>query len=99
MQNTQIDPHNHEQQLAYELVANTNSSFFLTGRAGTGKTTFLHNVQKLVGKQFITLAPTGVAAILAGLWLADGGVYARNMRQDERGKDSDAFTCRHDHHR
>ena len=48
MQNTQIDPHNHEQQLAYELVANTNSSFFLTGRAGTGKTTFLHNVQKLV---------------------------------------------------
>ena len=66
MQNTQIDPLNHEQQLAYELVANTNSSFFLTGRAGSGKTTFLHNVQKLVGKQFITLAPTGVATILAG---------------------------------
>lgn len=66
MQNIQIDSQNHEQQLAYELVANTNSSFFLTGRAGTGKTTFLHNVQKLVGKQFITLAPTGVAAILAG---------------------------------
>ena len=59
MQNTQIDPQNHEQQLAYELISNTNSSFFLTGRAGTGKTTFLHNVQKLVGKQFITLAPTG----------------------------------------
>lgn len=66
MKNIQIDPQNHEQQLAYELVANTNSSFFLTGRAGTGKTTFLHNVQKIVNKQFITLAPTGVAAILAG---------------------------------
>lgn len=66
MQNTQIDPQNQEQQKAYEIVANTNSSFFLTGRAGTGKTTFLHNVQKLVKKQFITLAPTGVAAILAG---------------------------------
>lgn len=66
MQDTLIDPQNHEQQLAYELVANTNSSFFLTGRAGTGKTTFLHNIQKLVKKQFITLAPTGVAAILAG---------------------------------
>lgn len=65
-QKTQIDPENHEQQLAYDLVANTNSSFFLTGRAGTGKTTFLRNVQKLVNKQFITLAPTGVAAILAG---------------------------------
>ena len=66
MQRTQIDTQNDEQQLAYELVANTNSSFFLTGRAGTGKTTFLHNVQKLARKQFITLAPTGVAAILAG---------------------------------
>ena len=52
--------------LAYELIANTNSSFFLTGRAGTGKTTFLRKVQKMVDKQFVTLAPTGVAAILAG---------------------------------
>ena len=62
----QIDPQNREQQLAFDLVENTNSSFFLTGRAGTGKTTFLHNVQQMVDKQFITLAPTGVAAILAG---------------------------------
>ena len=61
-----IDPENKQQLMAYELVANTNSSFFLTGRAGTGKTTFLRNVKKMVGKQFITLAPTGVAAILAG---------------------------------
>lgn len=61
-----IDTENKQQQLAYELIANTNSSFFLTGRAGTGKTTFLHNVQQMVDKQFITLAPTGVAAILAG---------------------------------
>ena len=61
-----IDKENKQQLLAYELIANTNSSFFLTGRAGTGKTTFLRNVQKMVDKQFITLAPTGVAAILAG---------------------------------
>lgn len=61
-----IDNTNREQQLAYELIANTNSSFFLTGRAGTGKTTFLQNVQKTVEKNFITLAPTGVAAIIAG---------------------------------
>ena len=65
MQNTMIDRENREQQLAYELVANTNSSFFLTGRAGTGKTTFLNQVQQMVNKQFIILAPTGVAAILA----------------------------------
>ncbi len=61
-----IDTQNKQQMLAYELIANTNSSFFLTGRAGTGKTTFLRNVQQMVDKQFITLAPTGVAAILAG---------------------------------
>ena len=61
-----IDKENRQQVMAYELIANTNSSFFLTGRAGTGKTTFLRKVQQLVGKQFITLAPTGVAAILAG---------------------------------
>lgn len=67
--NTQprIDESNPQQMLAYELIANTNSSFFLTGRAGTGKTTFLKNVQELVThKQFITLASTGVAANLAG---------------------------------
>ena len=62
-----IDESNPQQMLAYELIANTNSSFFLTGRAGTGKTTFLKNVQELVThKQFITLASTGVAANLAG---------------------------------
>ena len=61
-----IDQENKQQLLAYELIANTNSSFFLTGRAGTGKTTFLRKVQQMVDKQFITLAPTGVAAILAG---------------------------------
>lgn len=62
-----IDTTNKQQMLAYELIAKTNSSFFLTGRAGSGKTTFLNNVQKIVtDKQFLTLAPTGVAAILAG---------------------------------
>lgn len=61
-----IDTQNKQQVMAFELIANTNSSFFLTGRAGTGKTTFLRNVQQMVNKQFITLAPTGVAAILAG---------------------------------
>lgn len=61
-----IDTENRQQVLAYDLIANTNRSFFLTGRAGTGKTTFLCNVQEMVKKQFITLAPTGIAAILAG---------------------------------
>ena len=51
MEQIQIDTQNQQQVLAYELIANTNSSFFLTGRAGTGKTTFLRNVQKMVNKQ------------------------------------------------
>lgn len=58
MEQIQIDTQNQQQVLAYELIANTNSSFFLTGRAGTGKTTFLRNVQKMVNKQFITLVHT-----------------------------------------
>lgn len=66
MKDIMIDAQNKEQMQAYELIASTNSSFFLTGRAGTGKTTFLHNVQKVVDKQFVVVAPTGVAAILAG---------------------------------
>ena len=48
-----IDTQNKQQVMAFELIANTNSSFFLTGRAGTGKTTFLRNVQKMVNKQLL----------------------------------------------
>ncbi|MBR3566493.1 MAG: AAA family ATPase [Paludibacteraceae bacterium] len=47
-------------------MRDTNASFFLTGRAGTGKTTFLHYIREHVDKQFIVVAPTGIAAIVAG---------------------------------
>ena len=63
---TELDSTNVRQQQAFDLVANTNQSFFLTGRAGTGKTTFLKNIQKLTNKQFVVVAPTGIAAIVAG---------------------------------
>lgn len=61
-----IDKTNKQQLQAYELIETTNSSFFLTGKAGTGKTTFLQAVQKEIDKNFIVLAPTGIAAMLAG---------------------------------
>ena len=61
-----FDLSNQEMCNAYDLIAKTNKSFFLTGRAGTGKTTFLMEVQKSVKKNFVVLAPTGVAAINAG---------------------------------
>ena len=62
----QFDSTNHEQQLAFDMIAKTNNSFFLTGRAGTGKTTFLKTIQEAVDKNFIVVAPTGVAAVNAG---------------------------------
>lgn len=60
-----IDQTNIRQKQALDMIKNTNQSFFLTGRAGTGKTTFLKTVQKITDKQFIVVAPTGIAAIVA----------------------------------
>lgn len=61
-----FDSTNNEQRSAYRMIERTNNSFFLAGRAGTGKTTFLRNVQKDIDKNFVVLAPTGQAAINAG---------------------------------
>ena len=58
--------HNPEISLAYDFVEFTNRNIFLTGNAGTGKTTFLHNLKKRSPKRMIVVAPTGVAAINAG---------------------------------
>jgi len=57
---------NHELQLANDFVQYTGSNIFLTGKAGTGKTTFLHNLYKNTAKRMVITAPTGVAAINAG---------------------------------
>ncbi len=53
-------------QLATELVCGTNANIFLTGKAGTGKTTFLKHIKELTQKTLAVVAPTGVAAINAG---------------------------------
>src|SRR3954464_14340038 len=52
--------------LASELVNYTSRNIFLTGKAGTGKTTFLKHIKNTCEKQLAILAPTGVAAINAG---------------------------------
>lgn len=57
---------NEKIKLAYDFVFNTNKNIFLTGKAGTGKTTFLRNLRKTIPKRTIVVAPTGVAAINAG---------------------------------
>ncbi|RZB33520.1 MAG: hypothetical protein SRB1_01119 [Desulfobacteraceae bacterium Eth-SRB1] len=61
-----MSPTNHELQLANDFVQHTDRNIFLTGKAGTGKTTFLHNLYKNTVKRMIITAPTGVAAINAG---------------------------------
>ena len=61
-----IDKNNAEQQMAFDLVANTNASVFITGKAGTGKTTFIKLIQAETNKKFLVLAPTGIAAVNVG---------------------------------
>ena len=56
---------NREMNLAWQFVTNTNVSVFLTGKAGTGKTTFLRTLRERTPKRMVVLAPTGVAAINA----------------------------------
>jgi GTPase SAR1 family protein len=53
-------------ELAREFIFYTNKSVFLTGKAGTGKTTFLSSLRKSLPKRMVVVAPTGVAAINAG---------------------------------
>lgn len=48
------------------FVQNTDVHIFLTGKAGTGKTTFLRNLAASTSKRMVIVAPTGVAAINAG---------------------------------
>ena len=61
-----IEPDNLPMRYAYELISKTRTSFFLTGKAGTGKTTFISHVLRTVNKAFVVLAPTGVSAMNAG---------------------------------
>ena len=56
---------NKELDLAWDFVNNTDRNVFLTGKAGTGKTTFLHKLKKESLKRAVVVAPTGVAAINA----------------------------------
>ncbi|MCK0110471.1 helix-turn-helix domain-containing protein [Flavobacteriaceae bacterium S0825] len=56
---------NNELDLAWDFVENTNRNMFLTGKAGTGKTTFLHKLKMQSQKRMVVVAPTGVAAINA----------------------------------
>ena len=57
---------NHELELAWQVIENTGTHLFLTGKAGTRKTTFLRRLKELTPKRMVVVAPTGIAAINAG---------------------------------
>lgn len=61
-----IELDNKEFQNVWRLITGTNASVFMTGRAGTGKSTFLRYIVEHVQKKTIVLAPTGIAAVNAG---------------------------------
>ena len=61
-----IDTDNNELQQALQIISYTRHSLFLTGKAGTGKSTFLRHIASTTKKKNIILAPTGIAAINAG---------------------------------
>ena len=56
---------NYELELAEKFLKSTGANLFLTGRAGTGKTTFLRTTMESINKRFLVAAPTGVAALNA----------------------------------
>lgn len=61
-----IDLNNLELQQALQIIQFTHRSLFLTGKAGTGKSTFLRYIAAKTKKKHVILAPTGIAAINAG---------------------------------
>ena len=62
----QLDTNNKEFQDALQLITHTRQSVFLTGKTGTGKSTFLKYICNHTKKKYVVLAPTGIAAINAG---------------------------------
>ena len=66
MEEMELDLDNKEWQDALQIVNYTRRSLFLTGKAGTGKSTFLRYVSHHTKKRHVILAPTGIAAINAG---------------------------------
>lgn len=64
--NSNVDLDNKEFQKSLQLIQFTRRSLFLTGKAGTGKSTFLRYICSVTKKKYVVLAPTGIAAINAG---------------------------------
>ncbi len=89
---------NKELELAHEFVRHTDRHIFLTGKAGTGKTTFLHSLKEKSPKRMVVVAPTGVAAINAGgvtihsfFQLPFGPILPGRLSEDNKNSRESAF--------
>ena len=54
---------NNESMMAWNIIEKTGANLFLTGKAGTGKTTFLKELRRKSPKRMVVLAPTGIECI------------------------------------
>ncbi len=84
--------HNSQLDLAWKFLENTGVNLFLTGKAGTGKTTFLRKLKEHSPKRMVVMAPTGVAALNAGgvtihsFFQLPFGPYLPAMQEAEGGR-------------
>lgn len=82
---------NRELELARKIIERTGCSLFLTGKAGTGKTTFLRGLRSTCRKRMVVCAPTGIAAInacgvtLHSFFQLDFGVFVPGMKRESKG--------------
>lgn len=89
---------NNRLELARRIVENTGKSLFLTGKAGTGKTTFLKELRSLSRKRMVVAAPTGIAAINAGgvtlhsFFQLDFGPFVRGMKREGSNRRAHSFS-------
>ncbi|WP_338791623.1 AAA family ATPase [Bernardetia sp. MNP-M8] len=99
--NIELDRENIEFNNALDLIKHTEKTIYLTGKAGTGKTTFLKYLKTTINKNMVIVAPTGVAAINAGgqtihsFFQIAPSLYVPNdkrLRKDSKMGDEDKST-------
>ena len=76
---------NEESILAWNIIEKTSANLFLTGKAGTGKTTFLKQLKEKSPKRMVVLAPTGIAAINAGKAVLTGNKMEQKYYRTHSG--------------
>ena len=86
---------NEDSIMAWNIIEKTSANLFLTGKAGTGKTTFLKHLKEVSPKRMVLLAPTGIAAINASRSFTHGQTYVALSRcKTASTRERSTFTTR-----